>query len=240
VPPPPNSKAGSAYTRFIPREELQDFASWRPGSFGDAGAVPGATGATSPTAVPASAEVQAQLHAARQAGYQDGYRDGLVALESFKRSFAQQSSAQIGALLSKFRTEFDGLEQTIAAKVARVATELARQVVRSEIATRPECIVAVAQQAMQAVLASARQIVVHVHPDDQALVQQGAAQALASCGARLVANEQIERGSCRVESDVGSIDACIATRWAQAERALGVELPWQAGDPSCEHEPGTD
>jgi len=34
IPPPPNSKAGNAYTRFIPREELGDFASWTPGAFG--------------------------------------------------------------------------------------------------------------------------------------------------------------------------------------------------------------
>ena len=28
VPPPPNSRAGTSYTRFIPREELQGFANW--------------------------------------------------------------------------------------------------------------------------------------------------------------------------------------------------------------------
>ena len=38
VPPPPGSKAGNAYTRFIPREELQDFAAWAPDTFGGDGA----------------------------------------------------------------------------------------------------------------------------------------------------------------------------------------------------------
>ena len=43
VPPPPNSRAGNSYTRFIPREELQGFASWTPTTFGegvDASAMP--------------------------------------------------------------------------------------------------------------------------------------------------------------------------------------------------------
>ena len=34
VPAPPGSKSASAYTRFIPREELGDFAAWKPGSLG--------------------------------------------------------------------------------------------------------------------------------------------------------------------------------------------------------------
>ena len=36
VPSPAGSKAGSAYTRFIPREELQGFAAWQPKAFAEA------------------------------------------------------------------------------------------------------------------------------------------------------------------------------------------------------------
>ena len=39
VPPPPNSRAGNSYTRFIPREELQGFASWTPTTFGEGVAI---------------------------------------------------------------------------------------------------------------------------------------------------------------------------------------------------------
>ena len=34
VPAPEGSKAGTAYQRFIPREELGDVTSWRPGALG--------------------------------------------------------------------------------------------------------------------------------------------------------------------------------------------------------------
>ncbi|MBL8349796.1 MAG: hypothetical protein JNL87_05740, partial [Burkholderiaceae bacterium] len=36
VPPPPGSRGGVPYTRFIPREELQGFSAWRPDTFGPA------------------------------------------------------------------------------------------------------------------------------------------------------------------------------------------------------------
>jgi flagellar assembly protein FliH len=210
-------------SRFIPREELEGFATWRPHAFDDAAAP--AHGVRSPKHdAQRAAGDQAALQGARQAGYQDGYRDGLVALESFKQAFAAQMSAQLGTLVAAFDAEFAQLEAQIADSVAASATALARQVVRSELATRPEFVATVAAQAVEAVLLSARHIRVHVHPDDLALVKQGAADALAARGARLMADAAVSRGGCRIESDIGRIDAGIETRWAQAAATLGQSL----------------
>lgn len=222
------------YTRFIPREELQGFAAWTPDALGGAarttpGAMPGAAPASPPAAEPApdaAALLQAELRAARQAGYQDGYRDGLVALDNFKRSFAAQTTAQVGALLQRFDAELAALEAQMADALARTAVELARQVVRSELATHPELIARVAEDAVHAVLLSARHIRLAVHPDDVALVEQGAAEVLAARGVRVAAAPEIERGGCRVESDLGEVDARIETRWTQAAAALGQSIAW--------------
>jgi flagellar assembly protein FliH len=81
------------------------------------------------------------------------------------------------------------------------------------------------------VLMLARHITVHLHPADLPLVAAAEAEALAARGARLVADDGIERGGCRVESDLGAIDARIGERWAQAASVLGVELPWPAPEP---------
>ncbi len=230
-----------SYARFIPREELHGFAAWTPDALGGTarhgtGASPAeparADAATAAGAAAAAEALQAQLHAARQAGYQDGYRDGLVALDNFKRSFAAQTTAQVGALLERFEGELAALEGEMAAALARTAVELARQVVRSELELRPELVARVADDAVHAVLLSARHIRVLVHPDDHALVAQGAADVLAARGARLVATPEVARGGCRVESDLGEIDAGIATRWAQAAAALGQTLPWHDEDPA--------
>lgn len=275
VPPPPGSKAGVPYTRFIPREELQGFQSWLPSAFSepappgpglapqrpgteghpvqhdgiqDFNKVAGARGPgaeAAPTQEPEppqpeaadiptlealhaemQAEMQAQVAAARQQGYQDGYRDGMAALDSFKESFARQTSAQVSQVLAALDGELGVLEQQLAARVASVATELARQVVRSELNQRPALIVQVAQEAINTVLMSARHITVQINPDDHALVAQGCQEALNARGARLVAQAAIPRGGCRVESDAGVIDARVASRWAQATAALGTSVAW--------------
>jgi len=159
--------------------------------------------------------------AARQGGYQDGYRDGLVALENFKQSFAQQATAQIGALLEAFDDQFNVLDAQAAQAVSRIAVQLAQQVLRTELIQRPELVAQVATEAVNAVMLSARHISVHVHPHDLPLVAEGAEEALAARGARLMADASVERGGVLVQSDVGAIDARVGARWAQAAAALG-------------------
>lgn len=212
-------RTATPYSRFIPREELGAFAAWTPGSLQ----------AEEPPASPPppdAAAVQAQLAAARQGGYQDGYRDGLVALDGFKHSFAAQMAAQIGRLLESFDAQLGALEHQMARAVAESAVLLARRVVRQELQTTPAAVAEVARQAVQAVLLSARHIRVQVHPEDLPLVAAGAGEALAARGAHLEAAQDIERGGCRVESDLGEIDARIATRWRQAAQMLGSDQPW--------------
>jgi len=220
------------YSRFIPREELSSFASWSFGDVSSAGAraSPAARVEPEPAVDPAQQHAHA-LRAARQSGYQEGYRDGLVALEGFKQSFASQTTAQVGALVRSVGEQLDALQQEIARAVAVTATALARQVLRSELRAQPEAVAAVAEQAIAALLPSARHVVLRVHPDDHALIATHSADAIAARGARLVSDPQIARGGCRVESDIGLVDATIDERWRRAVAALDSDLPWN-GDVS--------
>ncbi len=232
VPPPTGGKP-SAYARFIPREELSSFAAWNPDALSGGGASNAPLRRATDKPVPAqnapsaAEELANQLRVARMAGYQDGYRDGLVALEAFKQAYASQVTAQLGALTGAYHGELDALQQQMAQAVAAAAAQVARQVVRSELVARPELIAAVAQEAIDTLLMSARHITLRVHPDDHALVALGTGEALAARGARLVADGGVARGGCAVESDIGAIDATLQTRWARAAAALACASGWE-------------
>ncbi len=223
--PSPNPERPS-YARFIPREELRDFATWSPGGFGEP---PGRAAQRPPEPPPGPTPEQtaAAADAARQQGYEQGYRDGLAALEGFKQSHAQQTRAELVQFMHALDAEFDGLHAELSAAVPRIALQLARQVLRSELQLAPQHVTTVATEAVEALLHSARHITVLVHPQDLPLVAEAAQETLQARGARLVAHAQIARGGCRVESDAGSIDARIAARWAQAAAALGSDMPWE-------------
>ena len=227
VPPPKEGAKGSVYSRFIPREELSSFSSWNPETLSGSTMRTG-TGAPAEDPVPAAEVLAQQLTAARQGGYQDGYRDGMAALEGFKQGFATQITAQLGRLVESHGAQLDGLQQQLAQAVTQCALTLARAVVRSELALRPEAVVAVAQEAIDTLLLTARHVTVRVHPDDHPLVAQGAGEVLQARGARLIGDASVTRGGCLVDSDIASVDGSVVNRWRRAAASLGSEMTWAA------------
>ena len=236
VPPPERreTERRNTYARFIPGEELQGAKAWNLDNLGSTGApapFSQTRAAPAPTPVepppPPEPDLQELLHAARQTGYQDGYRDGMAALEAFKQSFAQQISAQVGQVVKGFDAEMQALEGDMAASLARIAVELARQVVRSELVQRPELIARVAHDAVEALQLSARHVRVRVHPDDFPLVQEGAGRELLAREAQLIPDAEVARGGVKVDADLASVDATIATRWQQAASSLGQQSIWK-------------
>lgn len=240
--PPPDRREGerrnTSYARFIPGEELQGAKAWSLDNLGAASApapfapMRHATPAPTPAAPvppppPPEPDLHEQLQAARQGGYQDGYRDGMAALDAFKHSFAQQISAQVGTLVRSFDTELRALEDEMAQAVARIAVELARQVVRSEVQQRPELIARVAHDAVEALQLSARHVRVRVHPDDYPLVQDGAGTEIQAREAQLVPDPDVPRGGVRVDADIASVDATLAARWQQAVSSIGQTSIWE-------------
>lgn len=236
VPPPQGSGAKPSYGRFIPREELEGAQAWRPDAFSGGQAAKPPISAPAPKQPEAAAAAPAPpppdprelLAAARQAGYQDGYRDGSASAEAFKLTHGRQVAAQIGTLLQAFDAAFGELEQRMAEALMHTAVELAKQVVRAELRQHPEHIAKVAHDAIEALMLSARHVRVFVHPEDLELVEAGAGDVLKARGAHLMADPTIERGGCRVDSDVASVDALVAQRWQLAAAQLGVRNDWHA------------
>lgn len=249
VPAPAGGAARPAsYSRFIPREELAEFAAWRPDalagqtrpaglrsvgglSVGRPAAAEPPVEAPPPPAGPTPEEWQARVADARQQGYQDGYRDGLQALEAAKQQHAMQVSAQVAQVVGAFQQQVQALEERMADAVTDTAVRLARQVVRSELAQRPEHVAQVAREAIGALMMSARHVRLRLNPQDLALVQEGAGDALKAREVLLLADARVSRGGCAVESDLGQVDAAIEHRWARAVALLGSELPLGTAGP---------
>ncbi|MDE2400494.1 MAG: flagellar assembly protein FliH [Burkholderiales bacterium] len=189
-----------------------------------------AQSASPPEAAP---DLEALVDQARKDGYQDGYRNGLVALESYKLAQEAQMAAymsdQVGALAGDFHRRLDSLEQQLAGRIAGVALELARQVVRSELEQRPEGVLTVAEEALGVLLASARQIVLRLNPEDHAMAQGALTEVMQTRGGRLMPDPSVTRGGCVVESDIAVVDASVEARWQRAAAAMGSQSAWNEG-----------
>lgn len=232
---PPAGAAGAASAYAAPQPGSKPAAKPAP-KRPIVGGVPGEMHEPEPDPVqeqPTGPSAEELIHEARQSGYQDGYRNGLAALESYKQTQAAQIAVymndHVGALAADFHHRLDALEQQLAGRIAGVALELARQVVRNEIHQQPEVAIDVAEQAMSALLTSARQIVLRLHPEDFALSQGHLSEMLEARGARVVPDTNISRGGCLIESDIAVVDATVEARWARAAAAMGHQAPWNDG-----------
>ena len=213
--PVPRRRGGRAaprdlYSRFIPREELQlvrvVVVRRRLGRRRSRG--PPAREAEAPSD-PAELLAQ-QLRAARQAGYQDGYRDGLVALEGFKQSFASQTTTQVGALrAARSASSSTRCSRRWRARSPRRATRAgapgAAQRARDAARVRRRRRRAGARRAAAERAPHRRCASI---PTTTRSIAGGSAEAIAARGARLRRRRaRSARGGCRVESDIGLVDA---------------------------------
>ena len=95
---------------------------------------------------------------------------------------------------------------------------------------RQNRVVRVAHEAIDTLILSARHVTLRVHPDDHALIAEGAGEVIEARGARVIADAAISRGGCIVESNIGVVDATLETRWSRVVASLGADEEWHGGD----------
>lgn len=160
---------------------------------------------------------QAGYHSGYELGKRKGYEDGQAAAQAEARRIGQAADS-----LEESLREFD---QQVADELLALAVEIARRVVRHEIATRPDTILGVVNEALTHL--PHQHVAIHLHPDDAALVRAQLGEALAHAGHRILEEPTLQPGDCLLESGGSQIDAATATRWRRVIENLGVNAPWK-------------
>jgi flagellar assembly protein FliH len=105
-----------------------------------------------------------------------------------------------------------------------LAGAIARALIRRELKTQPGQIVAVIRETVALLPASAREVRVHLHPEDAALVRESLAETTMDRAWAIAEDPVLSRGGCRVTSDNSTIDARVEARLGAAiAAALGDE-----------------
>ncbi len=149
-------------------------------------------------------------------GKKEGYEQGFV--EGSKKGYEdnvhliQNRTAQLIRLLESLTTPFKRLDETVEKELVKLAIALAKQVIRREIDTDPEYVLSIVKEAVNALPSAAQKVVISLHPDDAELVRFTLDLEHSSSQWIFVENDSIQRGGCKVETDVSQIDATIERR----------------------------
>ncbi|MDH4192170.1 MAG: flagellar assembly protein FliH, partial [Betaproteobacteria bacterium] len=106
-----------------------------------------------------------------------------------------------------------GLSDQIANAVVELALVIARQVLRGEIQTTPGAILPAVREALGALPNSAHGARLLLNPADAQTVRDSLGDDLARLHARIVEDQHIAQGGCRLAASSGEIDATLETRW---------------------------
>lgn len=189
-------------------------------------------------ALPTAEEVAKILDDARREGYAEGLARGLE--DGTARGLAQGTEeglesgrkqvnaeiAQLRALANNYSQALTSADELVATDLLDLALDVSKAILKTSLEARPELILPVIREALDYLPTLQQPAVLHLHPEDALLVRERMAEELATGGWRIVEDEHLERGGCRIETGSNRIDATLPTRWRRLAAALGKNLEW--------------
>jgi len=148
-------------------------------------------------------------------GFARGRSDGLAASQGDIQQFRQVLQAMSDPLRD--------LDQALEQELILLAKAIARQLLRRELKEEPAHVVGVVREAIAALPAAARNVAVHLNPEDGKLVRDVLGAEEGERPWRIVDDPVINRGDCNIITENSRIDATL-------ERRLTAVLTASLGD----------
>lgn len=227
----------------IPKEKQSAYQRWEMTSFGEEPAVAGGKASTSDNAASIAAanaaasaqmaniaamaqqieDARAQAHAE---GYAAGLEEGRAAGLAEGRAQAEEERRSLRQIAETFGTEVAQANELIANDMLDLSLDLAKAMLKTALNVRPELIIPLVREAIHYLPTLQQPTLLHLHPDDAAIVATHMNDELNAVGWRVVEDTHMSRGGCRVEAVTNQIDASTTTRWQRIAAALGKESDW--------------
>ncbi len=145
---------------------------------------------------------------ARAKGYEVGRWEGLEA----GHQTVQEQAQRLAQLYDEAAHPFRQISESVEYELAKLAGAIAGEIVRQELTTQPELILETVNQACSVLSAAARDVDIHLHPDDVALVKDGLKKDPPAQHWRIIEDRSLSRGDCQINSSAEFIDASLQTR----------------------------
>lgn len=172
-----------------------------------------------------TAEALEDIHQqAHQEGYDLGYSEGTAAGYQQGRAQVEEEVRRLQALMLSVEEATGQLGQAASEELLNLALEISKQILRQALRAKPELLLPIVRSAMESIPQHSQHPHLHLHPDDAALVKAQMQTEIAHW--RIVEDQRIERGGCRIETAVAEVDATLGSRWQRLAAALGRDMNW--------------
>jgi flagellar assembly protein FliH len=168
-----------------------------------------------------------ELEEVERRTYDEAFAKGREAGLASARAETQQQidklktqSTRMESILQLLAQPLQELDGQIEDQLVTLALTIAKQLVRRELRIDPAQVIAVIRETVAMLPAAARDVRVHLHPEDAAIVRERLATPTADRAWSIVEDPVMTRGGCRVMTDYAQIDARLESRMAAAITAI--------------------
>ncbi|MFT5532906.1 MAG: flagellar assembly protein FliH [Burkholderiaceae bacterium] len=213
---------------IIPKERQTAYQRWEMDSFGDSR--PSVQKPVIPPPPPVARVTIEEQAAIREEAQIKGHAIGLTeGRDEGLRLGREEAHADIDHLRQiaiTLGSEASRADELISADVMHLALDLAQAMLKTALEIKPELVLPIVAEAIRYLPNVQQPALLYLHPDDAVLVREEMHDELEKAGWRLVEDNQMYRGGCRIDTASNQIDASIETRWQRLTEALGKTPGW--------------
>lgn len=163
------------------------------------------------------ADLQAEAH-------KEAFEQGLAEGRTAGRAEIKAQVDRLAGMFYDLSRPFEVLDEQVERELLTLAMALARQIVRRELKADPTQIIGIIREAIAALPVAARDVRVHLHPEDAAVVRENLSPTENESAWTLVEDPVMARGGCQVTTASSRIDARLETRLTSIlSELLGTE-----------------
>jgi flagellar assembly protein FliH len=150
----------------------------------------------------------------QEEAYKEAFDQGLAEGRKAGQVEVRAQVEKLAAMFHDLARPFEVLDAEVERELLTLAMALARQIVRRELKTDPTQIIGIVRDAIAALPVTARDVRVHLHPEDAAVVREHLAPTESERAWTLVEDPVMARGGCQITTTTSRIDARLETRLA--------------------------
>ena len=199
------------FTRSIPKDQVGDAASWEMRSLGETAQV--------------SRNAAGLWSERERRAFERGREQGSLETARAAQQVRADHMERIGRVIADLQVALDELASRGADALLDLALEVARQVLRRELALRRDTALPVVREAIALIADHTAHPRVHLSPQDYELVSAELEADASHRGCRFMADPSVPPGGCRIDTRESEIDATLETRWRRVISALGIDDP---------------
>jgi flagellar assembly protein FliH len=160
----------------------------------------------------------------QEEAHREAFEQGLTEGREAGRAEVRAQVERLSGMFYDLAKPFEALDAEVERELLTLAMALARQIVRRELKTDPTQIIGIIREAIAALPVAAREVRVHLHPEDAAVVREHLAPTESERAWAIVEDPVMARGGCQVSTNTSRIDMRLETRLgAILSELLGTE-----------------